>query len=391
MDAEAKIPEQSRAEVRFVASQPGLADAARRLSAHAVVAGDLEADSMFHFNERICLLQLAAGEHIYVIDPLAVSDMSPIGKIMENDAIRKVFHGADYDVRCLFRDYGISISNLFDTEMAGRFLGYAETGLEALIRKQFGICLEKKFQKRDWSQRPLPGEMINYAADDVRYLEALYSLLEKKLEEKNRLCWVLEECSHIAASRPEQKDEAPLFTRCKGAGRLDPRSLAVLEALLRMRMEKARKKDRPQFKILANAALIKLAQTRPKSMKKLQSANILSKKQLQMYGDEILSAIQEGASLSPAELPRYPRAPRPACSAEATKYVRRIKRWREKEARRLAMDPGTFLSNAQIKAIAEKAPSSANDLNAVTGMKKWQIKEYGEKLVEVIHKGRPHE
>jgi len=391
MDAEAQAPEQSPAEVCFVASRAGLADAARRLRTHSVVACDLEADSMFHFNERTCLLQLAAGAQIFVIDPLAVSDIRPIGEIMEDGAVRKVFHGADYDVRCLFRDYGIGIANLFDTETAGRFLGYAETGLEALIKQEFGIRLEKKFQKRDWSQRPLPQEMISYAADDVRHLEALYHLLKQKLEEKGRLDWVLEECAHIAAARPEQNEDAPLFTRCKGAGRLDPRSLAVLEALLQMRMEKARKKDRPQFKILGNPALLKLAQSRPKSLQKLRSANILSKKQLQMYAEDILTAIREGASLAPNELPHYPRPPRPACPAETTKSVRRIKRWRDKEAGRLSIDPGTFFSNAQIKAIAEKAPASTAELGAVAGMKNWQIREYGKKLVELVHKRAAHE
>lgn len=339
---------------------------------------------MFHFKERICLIQIAAPDIIYIIDPLAVSDMEALRPVMENEEIQKVFHGADYDVRCLLRDYGINIHNLFDTELAGRFLGYSETGLNAVINRLFNVKLEKKFQKKDWSQRPLPAEMIRYAADDVRYLIALKSLLEQELTEKGRLAWAIEECRTISEVRPEPADARPLFTRCKGAGRLDPRSLAVLEALLEMRLEKARQKNRPPFKIMGAAALIKLAQTRPKSMKKLQSLNILSRKQINMHGGDILQAVKLGASVPWDQLPAFPRRTRPKHSAEITKKIRRLKQWRDREAGRLAIDPGVFFSNAQITRLVEAAPTSLADLTAINGLKNWQIREYGKKLIDTI-------
>ena len=379
------MPQNYAEPVQLINSRSDLAAAVRHLAGHSVIAGDLEADSMFHFKERICLLQMAAPNIIYIIDPLAISDMSSLKPVLENRNIRKVFHGADYDVRSLYRDFNISMQNLFDTELASRFLGYAETGLNAMIRQEFDIELEKKFQKKDWSQRPLPDEMIIYAGDDVRYLIALHERLEKALQAKGRLEWAMEEFEYIAAVRPEPGEARPLFLRCKGAGRLDPKSLSVLEALLEMRIEKARQKDRPPFKIMGTQALLELAQARPKSMKKLESQNILSRRQIQMYGPDILRAIKAGASVPADQLPNYPRHARPRQSAADLQKIRRMKRWREKEAKRLAIDPGVFFSNAQIKTLVEAAPTTIEGLEAIPDLKKWQIREYGNQLIKAIN------
>ncbi|MDZ7833132.1 MAG: HRDC domain-containing protein [Desulfobacterales bacterium] len=371
--------------VKLINTPSDLAAAARHLAGQSVIAGDLEADSMFHFKERICLIQMAAPDMIYIIDPLAVTDMAPLKPVLENRDIRKIFHGADYDVRSLYRDFNISMQNLFDTELAGRFLGYAETGLNAMIKQQFDIELEKKFQKKDWSQRPLPNEMVTYAADDVRYLIALYEHLEQALQAKGRLEWAFEEFAHIAAVRPEPSDGRPLFLRCKGAGRLDPKSLTVLEALLEMRLEKARQKDRPPFKVMGTAPLIALAQARPKSMKNLESQNILSRRQIQMYGPDILRAIKTGGSVPADQRPHYPRNARQRPSAATTQKIRQLKRWREKEAKRLAIDPGVFFSNAQINALVEAVPTASDELDAIPALKKWQIREYGDQLIKIIN------
>lgn len=375
----------------FIDTGPRLEEAVRHLSRQTIIAADLEADSMFHFNEQVCLIQIASREHIYIIDPLAITDMAPLKPVMEAPGIRKIFHGADYDVRSLYRDFNINIENLFDTEIASRFLGYAETGLNALIRIHFNVILEKKFQKKDWSQRPLPEEMIAYAADDVRYLITLAERIESELAEKQRLDWVLEECEALSCVRPEPANERPLFLRLKGAGRLDPRSLAVLESLLAMRLEKARRKDRPPFKIMGNATLLKLAQMRPRSMEKLETAKLLSRKQVGMYGKAIVQAIKKSAELPGDQLPHYPRSRRPAQSEAAAKKMQRLKRWRDTEAGRLGIDPGIFFSNARIKAIVDQAPDSLEALAAVEGIKNWQIRHYGEQLIELMQTRGPNE
>ena len=110
-----------------------LKDLVRSLQKEKVIGVDLEADSMYHFREKVCLIQMATGDTNVVIDPLMIEDLSPLKPVFKKPGIRKILHGADYDVRSLYRDFGITINNLFDTELASRFLGYAETGLEEFI------------------------------------------------------------------------------------------------------------------------------------------------------------------------------------------------------------------------------------------------------------------
>ncbi|MBW1842045.1 MAG: ribonuclease D, partial [Deltaproteobacteria bacterium] len=228
------------------------------LKRETVIACDLEADSMYHYQEKVCLLQIATENLTAVVDPLAVQNMAPLKQLFQNPKIRKIFHGADYDVRSLYRDFRIEINNLFDTELACRFLGMRSTGLEPVLKKMFGVKLDKKFQKRDWSQRPLPDNMLRYAAGDTIYLVDLSKILIQKLEEKGRLTWVTEECDILSRVRPAPPDNGPLYLRFKGAGRISRRNLAVLEGLLGFRKHLAQKRDKPLFKIIGNEALMKI-------------------------------------------------------------------------------------------------------------------------------------
>ena len=221
----------------------GLEKAVSILKKENVIAVDLEADSMYHFEEKVCLIQLATEKTSFVIDPLRIKNFSPLRHLFYNPDIQKVFHGADYDVRSLYRDFKIKIKNLFDTELACRFLGIKETGLQAVLKMFFNITIDKKYQKKDWSKRPLPEEMVKYASKDVIYLLPLAKILIDKLEKIERLSWVLEECNILSNVRPILSDEEPLFLKFKGAGRLKSRSLAILEALLQYRKSIAEKKD----------------------------------------------------------------------------------------------------------------------------------------------------
>ena len=142
----------------------------KTLQDQCFIGVDMEADSMYHYKEKVCLIQMAAPNINVLIDPLAVKDLSLLKPIFKRSDICKIFHGADYDVRSLYRDFCITIDNLFDTELASRFLGFPESGLEAVLKKKFDVTLDKKFQRKDWSRRPLPPGMIAYAAEDVRYL-----------------------------------------------------------------------------------------------------------------------------------------------------------------------------------------------------------------------------
>ena len=164
---------------RVIERPAELTDAARQLAKTHEIAFDLEADSMYHFQEKVCLIQIATGNDTLVVDPLKVDDLSPLKPVMANPRIRKVLHGADYDIRSLYRDFGIEVHNLFDTELASRFLGIRETGLDAVLQERFSVRLDKKYQRKDWSKRPLPEAMMDYAAGDVHHLLPLAAILDK--------------------------------------------------------------------------------------------------------------------------------------------------------------------------------------------------------------------
>jgi ribonuclease D len=348
------------------------------------VGVDLEADSMYHFKEKVCLIQMAATNINVVIDPLVVKDLSPLKPIFKRGDICKIFHGADYDVRSLYRDFRITIQNLFDTELASRFLGVPETGLEAVLKKRFAVTLDKKFQRKDWSRRPLPPDMIAYAAEDARYLLPLAQGLKAELDERNRLGWVNEECEYLSRVRPITVNDQPLYLNFKGAGKLDSRSLAVLENLLGFRREVARRKDKPLFRIFGNRSLMELAGKKPLNLKQLEKTRALSSRQISMYGRGMLAAIQGAMNLPAEELPVYPRKKSPRISLAVAGRVKALRTWRDKQAQKLAIDPALICNKALMSTIAVQRPLNLSELAAIKEMKNWQKKEFGRDIVRVL-------
>jgi len=370
---------------KMIGSRHELENFVRIIETEKVVGVDLEADSMYHFKEKVCLIQMAAPNINVLIDPLAVEDLSLLKPIFKRSDICKIFHGADYDVRSLYRDFCITIDNLFDTELASRFLGFAESGLEAVLKKKFDVTLDKKFQRKDWSRRPLPPDMIAYAAEDARYLLPLAESLKAELDEKNRLEWVYEECELLSKVRPNSVNNQPLYLNFKGAGKLDSRSLAVLEALLGFRREIARIKDKPLFKIFGNRSLFELAGKKPLNLKQLEKTGALSARQIRMYGRGLLTVMQDAMSLSEDELPVYPRKKKARrVSLAVAGRVKALKNWRDKQAQRLAIDPALICSKALISTVAVQRPLKISELESIKEMKNWQRNEFGRDIVRVL-------
>jgi ribonuclease D len=365
----------------WIESLPPLERAGRILGRAEIIGVDLEADSMHHYFEKVCLLQMATDSASYIIDPLTLRDLSTLRPVFSNPRIRKVFHGADYDVRSLYRDFEFEVENLFDTQLACRFLGLRESGLEALLRNRFHVELNKKYQRADWSQRPLSPEMLEYAAMDGRYLIPLARMLEKELQEKSRLSWVEEECRFLSKVRFTPPSHDPLYLRVKGAFRLDPRSLAVLEALLKFRETQAQKSDLPPFKVLGNESLLELAIQKPLLLEELEKGKILSRKQIDRHGTHLLREIHRALAIPPEDLPVYPRKVRTDLSSAARKRVKALKTWRDLRAKSLGMEPGTLLNNALIHDLALKNPHSVEELEEISGLKKWRQHHFGGEIL----------
>ena len=361
-----------------------LAAAAQALATAPRIAVDLEADSMFHFREKVCLLQVASPQASYVIDPLRLKNLNPLKPLMADTKILKVFHGADYDIRSLYRDFGIEIQNLFDTELASRFLGIRESGLEAVLQARFDIRLNKKYQRKDWSRRPLPTEMMDYAAGDVAHLLPLERLIRQELKSKRRLSWVREECDILCGVRPPARNAAPLFLNFRGAGRLKPSQLAVLENLLQLRRRLAKDRDRPLFKVFSNKSLLILATAQPTTLKAIEQTNALSKRQLGMHGPALCEAIKSAHRLPNDKLPVYPRKRAPRMPAGVPERVATLKAWRDRKAAELDLDPGLVLNKTLIQAIAVTRPVRRKDLAAIEDIRRWRCHAFGPDLVALM-------
>ncbi len=340
------------------------------------IAVDLEADSLHCYREKVCLLQFTTPERTALVDPLAVKDLAPLGPVLADPAIRKLFHAADYDIRCLNRDFDFVVNGLFDTMIACQFLGEEKVGLADVLGKYFSVELDKQYQRADWSLRPLPPAMIRYAAEDTAHLFRLAALLEGKLGEKGRLDWVTEEFRILEQGR-FAVNEGPLFLRFKGAAVLRPRQLAILEELLQWRDAEARRGDRPLFKVVGNKPLLALAQAPPQSVQGLAAIEGISPRQADRYGKALLAAIAAGLACPDAELPRYPRGERRVRDPEVDARLAKLKAWRQEKAAVLELDPGVLINNALLEELARRFPRREDELEGVPGLKQWQRRELG--------------
>lgn len=372
-------------EYTLISSNEELTQQCRDLETHQHIAMDLEADSMHHFKEKVCLVQVADPDRHYLIDPLAITDFSPLKPICENPAITKVFHGADFDIRSLDRDFDIKINNLFDTEIACRLLGIQKRSLAALMKKHFNICLDKRFQRTDWSQRPLSDEMIAYSINDVAHLLDLATILKKKLQDSGRLSWAMEEFELQTQVRYDRHEETPLFMKFKGAGKMGRENLAILEPLLQLRTVIAEQKNLPLFKVIGAESITKLTLRKPQTMQELKQSNALSPKQIAMYGERCLKAISQGLTLSRDKMPSYPKKKAPEGHPAVPDRINALKSLRETVSQKTGIEPGFLMSNATITAIVAARPTCKEELLQINGTRQWQVELLGRDVIDILH------
>ncbi len=282
----------------LVADQAGLARMADALRAERVIALDTESNSFHVYRERVCLLQLSTRTEDFVVDPLSV-DVRPLGEVL-CDGRETVLHGADYDVRCLRREYGWRLPRIFDTMAAARRLGRPGLGLSDLVAARFGVRLAKTFQRSDWGRRPLSGEQLSYAALDTHFLLPLFDELAAELAARGALEEARREFERIAAVEPREKVFDPEgWRKLKGARELDPGGKAILRALWIAREERARAADRPPFKVLGEQTMLEIARRRPRTVAELQRIPGMTPSVMGRLGERVLEAVasaQAGAA-----------------------------------------------------------------------------------------------
>jgi ribonuclease D len=370
-------------QIEILTTNVQIAELAGQLADETTIAIDLEADSMHNYQEQVCLIQVSTLARTVLIDPLTATDLSPLQPILADPAIRKIFHAADYDLRSLKRDFDLEINGLFDTMISAQLLGEERVGLADLLRKYFAVELDKKFQKADWSQRPLPAEMVRYAAEDTRHLHRLVALFEERLKTLGRLDWCTEEFALMEQVRFAE-NVGPLCLRFKGAGVLSRRELGVLEKLMQWREQEGGRLNRPVYKVIGNKSLLELAQRMPTDMGHLRGIDGLSPRLIEKYGRTLLDAVRDGLNIPEAELPLLPRQVRRAKDPGFEDKVKALKNWRQKQAAKYALEPGVLINNASLEALALAKPRSVADLDDIIGLKNWQKQVLGEGLLEVL-------
>ncbi len=371
--------------VEFIADQPAFDAFIGALAREPLVAVDTEAASFHRYEDRVYLLQVSTRDRTAVVDPLGVGRLDPFGALLADPAVEVVFHDADYDLRLLERQYGIRAARLFDTRVAAQLLNEPGIGLAALLEKYFGVALNKKYQRADWSRRPLTAEMVEYAATDTRHLLALRDELREHLRARGRLAWAEEEflLQEKVAWAPAEAAE-PAWLRLKGAKALKGRELALLRALHEWRESTARRLDRASFRILNNEPLFAMAKAPPRSLGELQRVRGIGPELIARRGAEILEAVERAMAIPERDLPRLPRPPRRAHDPAYDARLERLKAVRNRIAQRLDLQPGVACPNGTLEEIARRAPGSPEELATVPSLRRWQREEFGGELLAAV-------
>ena len=305
------------------------------------LAIDTEADSLYHYFEKVCLLQISTDSETFIIDPLMVTDIGKLGPLMSDPVVEKVFHAAGYDVFCLRRDYRFSFANIFDTPLAGSLLGYEFLGLGTMMETILGIHHAKGRQRDDWSQRPLLAEQLEYAAMDTCHLLHLRDALEENLRRHGRLEWALEEFAAAAATEHAGKEfDTEGFRRIKDFRTLELQERLMLRALYLFRDVAARKLDVPSFKVLNNSVLVDLARRPPQTAQELFKRSGISYRVARKFGAEIVELIKKAGEQDPSILNLPPRPAGKPPSHAARHRMELLKKWRLGKSEELKLQIG---------------------------------------------------
>jgi ribonuclease D len=357
----------------------------RRLEAEPLIALDTEAASFHRYRDRVYLLQLSSRSDTYLVDPLAVPDLPGLGELLANPEIEVIFHDADYDLRLLQREFGFRASRLFDTRIAAQFLNEPGIGLAALLEKYFGVKLDKRFQRADWSARPISPPMLAYAAEDTRSLPALRDLMREALEKRGRLSWVEEECDLLTRVRwPDPVPPEVAALAAKGTRTLKPRPLAVFREVYVWRDRTAEAMDRAPFRVMGTDVIFSLAERQPRTSAELSTIPGVGRDTLERRGSEILAAVRRGLEVPEAALPRFERGPRYRQDPAFDGRLERLKTVRAVLATRLDLQPGVLAPNWMLEAIARAVPGSREELSRIEGVRRWQVESTGDELLAAL-------
>jgi ribonuclease D len=378
------VSEEILSEPILVEEPDHLEDLAHILGDEAVIGVDTESNSLHAYQEQVCLIQFSTPEEDYLVDPLALEDLSPLALIFADPEVEKVFHAAEYDLICLKRDFGFAFSNLFDTMVAAQTVGRRRIGLGSMLEDSFGVRLNKRYQRANWGQRPLPSHLLAYARLDTHYLIPLRDRLKVELDDMDR--WPLAAEEFARACKVEVRDfnaHTDDVWRISGAYDLNPQQAAVLKELCLYRDRMARSMDRPIFKVIPDQTLLAIAETCPRDSGQLSQLHGMTKGQMRRHGSALLAAVERGLKAPPL---RPPPPPQPDNS-----YLFRLeslRTWRKHTARSIGVDSNVILPRDILDEIAESDPSQLSELAVIMEDLPWRLARYGDDILATLSDGQ---
>lgn len=364
----------------FIAHQPALQRLANALLREAQIAVDTESNSLYAYRERVCLIQFSTLQGDFIVDPLALEDLSPLAPVFSNPKYEKIFHAAEYDLICLKRDFGFEFGNIFDTMVASRILGREECGLGSILQEQFQVQLDKRLQRANWGQRPLPANLLSYARLDTHYLIALRDRLHGELEQSGRLPLAEEDFRRMCQANGRKDDNGPQdWWRINGAHDLSAKNAAVLMELCRYRDNEARAADRPLFKVIGDKTLVAIAANCPKNEEQLSRIPGMSRLQINRHGKNLLAAVRRGLQSPPAYPPRYKRPDE--------NYLLRLevlRGWRKSAAQTMGVSSEVVLPRDLLYRLAEQGPGDEGELREILADVPWRMEKFGGEILREI-------
>jgi ribonuclease D len=341
------------------------------------LALDTEGDGMFRYRARLCTMQLASSEQIAIVDTLAV-DPRLFSALLSAGGPEKVVHDAAFDARLLFA-HGVALGSLFDTAVAARFLGFAATGLSALLASLFEIELPKHKQQADWGKRPLDHEAVEYLENDVRHLLRLRDALLERLREKEIEAEVREECAYVLREAQRPTAEPSWLSRVKGAAARPPKQRARTYELARARDEVARELDVPAGRVIASELVLRLAEIDDLAKPELERRLSVATRPHVMRFVEALARAAERSDAPAEELIDDSHIPAQSELVLRKRRREQLTSFRAREAEQRAVDPQAVLPGHCVNDMTKLPRLDAESLASVAGLGACRIARYGER------------
>lgn len=372
--------------LKLLTSSDDLHKIVKDAASNKYISIDIEGNGFFRYPEFVCLIQLCVGEDIYLVDPLAIEDISSLGIVFADQKILKILHAGDYDIRSLNRDYGFSFTNVFDTSLAAGLLGSKKLGLDSVLKEYIDadVTKDKKLQRSDWTVRPLSKAARKYAADDVKYLFPAMQVMREKLENLNRISWLAEECERLQSVTFNAKDEDTAFLDVKGSKSLDGQALSVLQALYSIREDEAIGRDRPPFKIVGDSVLVAIATKPQADYSEIKGIGAWGRSSV---SKRIRKIAVEALDKPPIERPRGKSIRRNNMSNKererANVRLKELKEWRKSLGDAISVDPSLLWPTNSLNRLSRDLSSFEEEISEPE-VRKWQVMEFGSRLKEKL-------